>query len=213
MIQHQNEKQVTSSKGTVYKIVSKEVSYEELEKMDALVKQSPESKDFFEQIPKEQMMVLEIHLKDLTEDVEVQPDGSITFLLEYMGDSTEDHDFHILHLEGGTKPVVLAEGRDYKRTDKGLLITVNSFSPFVIGWTLAEAEQQEELVREEMSVQDKEEAPVDQSSVTKEEKAEGSRTYILIIILLSIIVLAGTAYIVKDKLMSDKKSVGGKKDV
>ena len=123
------EQEIVDADGKKYLIKSEKIS--ETAAADMLA-ENDELKSLLEERDNHSWM--EIHLEDIRSGKKVQPSGKVEFFLDYPEGADATYVFTVIHLEGGTTPVVLQEGTDYFLKEEGLLLTVDSFSPFIIAW-------------------------------------------------------------------------------
>ena len=123
------EQEIVDADGKKYLIKSEKIS--ETAAADMLA-ENAELKSLLEERGNHSWM--EIHLEDIRSGKKVQPSGKVEFFLDYPEGADATYVFTVIHLEGGTTPVVLQEGTDYFLKEEGILLAVDSFSPFIIAW-------------------------------------------------------------------------------
>lgn len=83
----------------------------------------------FNKISNDNLLLVDISLISI-DNLKVEPNGQITIHIPYPVGSGMDYDFSILHMNDGNP-----EDVSYTKDETGINMTVNSLSPFAIGWT------------------------------------------------------------------------------
>lgn len=110
------------------------VSYEVTEQDDALLNSFTSGKPEFENKKN-----FEISLVDLARNTVVQPNGKITLFIPYPAGTSQDDTFTLLHVKRSNANT--SEKVEVKTLSNGLQFTVDSLSPFTLGWTKAHLTQ------------------------------------------------------------------------
>ena len=135
---YENEKEIQDSLGNRYRIVSRRMGDAQISQTKQLLDNEADRDqnlhNVLEKLGGTNIVMLEIHLKNMTVDQQVQPEATVTFLIEYPEGSDINSSFTIIHIKDGVTPVILEVDKEYIKTDSGIEITVDSFSPFIISW-------------------------------------------------------------------------------
>ena len=135
---YENEEEIQDSLGNRYRIVSRRMGDAQISQTKQLLDNEADRDqnlyNVLEKLGGINIVMLEIHLKNMTVDQQVQPEATVTFLIEYPEGSDINSSFTIIHIKDGVTPVILEVDKEYIKTDSGIEITVDSFSPFIISW-------------------------------------------------------------------------------
>ena len=135
---YENEKEIQDSLENRYRIVSQRMGDAQISQTKQLLDNEADRDqnlhNVLEKLGGTNIVMLEIHLKNMTADQQVQPEATVTFLIEYPEGSDINSSFTIIHIKDGVTPVILELDKEYIKTDSGIEITVDSFSPFIITW-------------------------------------------------------------------------------
>lgn len=125
------EKEVEDSAKKRYKLSIETISNVDRAAAEKALSENVAVKVAFES---KQTVFLDISIKDIRNGQKVQPQGSVTFILGYPKGATRNSELTLLHMKNGIDPELLVEGQSFVKQEDGIRVTVNSFSPFIIGW-------------------------------------------------------------------------------
>lgn len=188
------EQQIFDQNGNEFILVNEALSEQKIEEIWTYLEGNSETRQVLGEMTDYQLM--EIYLKSKQTGEEVEPSSKIEFLLFYPQGTDETFEFVVVHLEGGTKPVILKEGIDYTKQEKGFVVTLDNFSPFVVGWkSIEEVPSQDDAVQ-----------TVQTSAEPVQKEKEGGILWLTIGIIVVVAIGSGGYYMyIRNKTEDDHK--------